>query len=62
MLPFDVILGVPSTSAPQSPLNCTCDAVEKLQLAYDLARRNFKEWVDKQAVANDIVVSHLRFS
>ena len=53
VLPVDLILGVPPTSAPQSQLDYSKQTVENLQFAYDLARRNLKERADKQAVANE---------
>ena len=52
-LPVELILGVPSTDAPQSQLDCSRRTVENLQLAYELARRNLKERADKQAVENE---------
>ena len=53
VLPVDLILGVPSTSAPQNQLDYSKQTVENLQLAYELARRNLKERADKQAVVNE---------
>ena len=53
VLPVDLILGVPSTSAPQTQLDYSKQTVENLQLAYELARRNLKERADKQAVVNE---------
>ena len=53
VLPVDLILGVPSTSAPQTQLDYSKQAVENLQLAYELARRTLRERADKQAVANE---------
>ena len=55
VLPVDLILGIPSTSAPQTQLDYSYSkqAVENLQLAYELARRNLKERADKQAVVNE---------
>ena len=38
--PVDLILGVPSTSPPQSQLDYSKQTVQNLQLAYELARRN----------------------
>ena len=52
-LPVGLILGVPSTDAPQSQLDYSRRTVENLQLAYELARRNLKERADKQAVENE---------
>ena len=52
-LPVELILGVPSTDAPQSQLDYSRRTVENLQLAYELARRNLKERADKQAVENE---------
>ena len=52
-LPVDLILGVPSTSAPQTQLHYSKQTVENLQLAYELARRNLRERADKQAVVNE---------
>ena len=52
-LPVELILGVPSTDAPQHKLDYSRRTVENLQLAYELARRNLKERADKQAVEND---------
>ena len=49
----ELILGVPSTDAPQSQLDYSRRTVENLQLAYELARRNLKERADKQAVENE---------
>ena len=49
VLPVDLILGVPSTSAPQTQLDYSKQTVENLQLAYELARRNLRERADKQA-------------
>ena len=40
---------MPSVSELQSPLEYTRRTVENVQLAYDLARRNLQERVDKQA-------------
>ena len=42
VLPVDLILGVPSTSAPQTQLDHSKQTVENLQLAYELARRNLR--------------------
>ena len=53
VLPVDLILGVPSTSAPQTQLDYSKQAVENLQLAYELARRNIGERADTQAVVNE---------
>ena len=53
VLPVDLILGVPSTSAPQNQLDYSKQTVENLQLAYELARRNLRERADKQAVVNE---------
>ena len=50
VLPIDLILGVPSTSAPKNQLDYSKQTVENLQLAYELARRNLRERADKQAV------------
>ena len=49
VLPVDLILGIPSTSAPQTQLDYSYSkqTVENLQLAYELARRNFRERADK---------------
>ena len=52
VLPVDVILGVPTTFAPQSKMEYTRQTVERLQLAYELARRNLKERADSQASVN----------
>ena len=52
-LPVELILGVPSTDAPQSQLDYSRRTVENLQLAYELARRNLKERADRQAVENE---------
>ena len=38
VLPVDLMLGVPSTSAPPTQLNYFKQTVENLQLAYELAR------------------------
>ena len=51
-LPAELILGVPSTDAPQNKLDYSRRTVENLQLAYELARRNLQERADKQAVEN----------
>ena len=51
-LPIELILGVPSTDAPQNKLDYSRRTVENLQLAYELARRNLQERADKQAVEN----------
>lgn len=40
-LPVELILGVPSTDAPRNKLDYSRRTVENLQLAYELARRNF---------------------
>ena len=53
VLPVDPVLGVRSTSAPQSQFDYSKQTVKNLQLAYELARRNLKERADKQAVANE---------
>jgi len=53
VLPVDLILGVPSTSAPQTQLDYSKQTVENLQFAYELARRNLKERADKQAAVNE---------
>ena len=53
VLPVHLILGVPSTSAPQTQLDYSKRTVENLQLAYELARRNLRERADKQAVVNE---------
>ena len=53
VLPIDLILGVPATSTPQSPLDYMHETVDKLHLAYELARLKLKERSDKQACAND---------
>ena len=53
VMPVDIILRVPSTSAPQTQLDYSKQTVENLQLAYELARRNLKERADKQAVVNE---------
>ena len=53
VLPVDLILGVPSTSAPQTQLDYPKQTVENLQLAFQLARRNLSERADKQAVVNE---------
>ena len=50
--PVELILGVPSTDAPQNKLDYSRRTVENLQLAYELARRNLQERADKQAVEN----------
>ena len=42
VLRVDLILGVPSTSAPQTQLDYSKQTVENLQLAYELARRNLR--------------------
>ena len=52
-LPVERILGGPSTDAPQSQLDYSRRTVKNLQLAYELARRNFKEHADRQAVENE---------
>ena len=49
VLPVNLILGVPSTSAPQTQLDYSKQTVENLQLAYEQARRNLRERADKQA-------------
>ena len=49
VLPVDIILRVPSTSAPQTQLDYSKQTVENLQLAYELARRNLRERADQQA-------------
>ena len=46
-LPVELILGVPSTDAPQNKLDYSRRTVENLQLAYELARRNLRERADK---------------
>ena len=51
-LPVELILGVPSTDAPQNKLDYSRRTVENLQLAYELVRRNVQERADKQAVEN----------
>ena len=53
VLPIDLILGVASTSAPQTQLEYSTPTVEKLQLAHELARQNLKELEDKQGVVNE---------
>ena len=53
VLPVDLILGVPSTSAPQTQLDYSKQTVENLQFAYELALRDVKERTDKHAVANE---------
>ena len=53
VLPVDVILGVPSTCAPQTQLDYSKQTVENLLPAYELARRNLRERADKQAVVNE---------
>ena len=53
VLPVDPILGVPSTCATQTQLDCSKQTVENLQLAYELARRNLRERADKHAVVNE---------
>ena len=53
VLPVDLILGVPCTSAQQKQLDYSKETVENLQLAYELARRNLRERADKQAVVNE---------
>ena len=62
VLPVDLILGVPSTSAPQSQLDYSKQTVENLQFAYKLARRNLKERADEQAVANETLSFFFFFS
>ena len=47
-----IIIGVPSTDAPQNKLDYSRHTVENLLLAYELARRNLQERSDKQAVKN----------
>lgn len=46
--PVDAILGVTSTSEPETPLDYMQDTVEKLQLAYELARCSLRERSNKQ--------------
>ena len=53
VLPVNLILGVPSTSAPQTQLDYSKQTVENLQLAYELAHRNLRVRADKQAVVNE---------
>ena len=53
VLLVDLILGDPSTSAPQTKLDYSKQTVENLQLAYELARRNLRGRADKQAVVNE---------
>ena len=53
VLPVDLILGVPSTSAPQNQLDYSKQTAENLQVAYELAGRNSRERADKQAVVNE---------
>ena len=60
VLPVDFILGVPCTSAPHNQLNYSKQTVENLQVAYELARRNFRERADKQAVIDE-TLSFLSF-
>ena len=47
VLPVDLILGVPATTAPQTRLDYSRRTVNNLQLSYELARRNLKERADK---------------
>ena len=61
VLPVDLILGVPATTAPQTRLDYSRRTVNNLQLSYELARRNLKERADKQAVVNE-KLSFPRFS
>ena len=49
----DLILGVPSFSAPETHLGYSKQTAENLQLAHELARRSLKERADKQAVVNE---------
>ena len=53
VLPVDLVLGVPSTSTPQTQLEYSKQTVENLQLAYELARRNLRERADKPTVVNE---------
>ena len=53
VLPVDPILGVPSTCATQTQLDCSKQTVENLQLAYELARRNLRKRANKQVVVNE---------
>ena len=53
ILPEGLILGVPSTDAPQSQLDYSRRTIENLQVAYELARRNLQERADKQTLENE---------
>ena len=44
---------MPSTFEPQSQLDYTSNPVEKMQLAYELVRRNLKERADKHAAVTE---------
>ena len=55
-LPVELVLGVPSTDAPQNKLDYPRRTVENLQLAYELARRNLQERADMQAVETKKIV------
>ena len=52
-LSVELFLGVPSTDAPQSQLDYSRRTINKIQLAYELARRNLQERADKQTVENE---------
>ena len=53
VLPVDLILGVPPTSAPQTQLDYSNQTVENLRFSYELARRSLKERADKQAAVSE---------
>ena len=44
---------MPSTFEPQSQFDYTSNPVEKMQLAYELVRRNLKERADKHAAVTE---------
>ena len=52
VLLIDVFLGVPTNFAPKSKMEYSGQTVERLQLAYDLARRDLKGRADSQASVN----------